>query len=457
LDPKRTKAADVRELFEDLDGAKLIKSKPEIPDDFLKIVDRMQDAKGMLESLQVMCLNPNNASEFVEANKKWLTSDQLCLLISNLLIFFMLEHLEFAKTMIKLMIETDKAHNGKKVTNNSTLGILLNVFSEMFGKKKYCDLFDVNLRNQIAHNQYWWDDYQFTYRKNGQIEKIDFDTFIELVKERFKTPFIFEPYHKKIRHPFDYYKFGIDFLRPLVDLPHSTVSGLIHLDYITTLIKKKENVILFANHQIEADPQAISILLEKMHPKFSEELIFVAGTRVTSDPLAVPFSMGRNLLCIHSKKYIDNPPDKKHEKQMHNKRTMERMVELLAEGGHAIYVAPSGGRDRANQDGIVEVARFDPQSIEMFYLMAQKGKTPTHFFPLALSTYHLLPPPEAIDIELGETRITRGGAIHIHFGKEVDMKHFPGAEKTDNKKDRRGARAEYLWNCVKKEYEKFPQ
>ncbi len=284
-----------------------------------------------------------------------------------------------------------------------------------------------------------------------------FDVFFELVKEGFQNPFTFEPYHEKIRSPFDFYKFGLDFLRPLVDLPNSTISGIANLDTMVSFLKKNENVILFANHQIEADPQAISILLERSHPQFGEELIFVAGTRVTSDPLAIPFSKGRNLLCIHSKKYIDNPPEEQHEKQMHNKRTMERMVDLLTEGGHAIYVAPSGGRDRANAEGIVEVAPFDSQSIEMFYLMAQKSKKPTHFFPLSLSTYHLLPPPETTEAELGETRVTRGGAIHLHFGEEIDMENFPGAEIAMDKKDKRRVRAEYIWNRVNEEYEKFPK
>ena len=292
--------------------------------------------------------------------------------------------------------------------------------------------------------------------KNPQDYMEIFDFFIDLVKEQFTHPYQFEPYHEKVRSPHDHYQFGLDFLRPLVDLPHSTVTGKNNLDEMTSLLDRKENVILFANHQIEADPQAISILLEKSHPKFAEELIFVAGTRVTSDPLAIPFSMGRNLLCIHSKKYIDNPPEKKHEKQMHNKRTMDRMVGLLSEGGHAIYVAPSGGRDRTNPDGIVEVAPFDPQSVEMFYLMAKKAKQTTHFFPLSLSTYHLLPPPETTDVELGESRITRGGAIHLHFGKEIDMENFPGSENALDKKDKRRIRAEYLWNCINREYEKFP-
>ncbi len=102
-------------------------------------------------------------------------------------------------------------------------------------------------------------------------------------------------------------------------------------------------------------------------------MIFVAGERVITDPLAVPFSMGRNLLCIFSKRYIDHPPEQKMKKQLHNKRTMELMSELLSEGGKAIYVAPSGGRDRPNADGVVEIAPFDPQSIEMFYLMARAG------------------------------------------------------------------------------------
>jgi len=283
-----------------------------------------------------------------------------------------------------------------------------------------------------------------------------YSTFIDLIEKQFHNPYKFEPYHEKVRTPFDYYQFGLDFLRPLVDLPHSTLNGIEYLDKMEQLLDQKENVIIFANHQIEADPQAISILLEHSHPKFGENLIFVAGTRVTSDPLAIPFSMGRNLLCINSKKYIDDPPEEKHDKLMHNKRTMERMVSLLSEGGHAIYAAPSGGRDRANADGMVEVAPFDPQSLEMFYLMSKKAERPTHFFPLALSTYHLLPPPETTETELGESRITRGGAIHLSFGSTIDMENIPGSEGVADKKEKRRIRAEYLWNSVKKDYERFP-
>ena len=86
--------------------------------------------------------------------------------------------------------------------------------------------------------------------------------------------------------------------------------------------------------QTEADPQIFSLLLDEAHPGFASETIFVAGDRVTSPPrgtgpnaapaaprracperpptagappraadsIAMPFSMGRNLLCIFSKR-----------------------------------------------------------------------------------------------------------------------------------------------------------
>ena len=53
------------------------------------------------------------------------------------------------------------------------------------------------------------------------------------------------------------------------------------------------------------------VLLDPEVPGFAEDTIFVAGDRVTTDLLAQPFSMGRNLLCIFSKKHIENPPEQK--------------------------------------------------------------------------------------------------------------------------------------------------
>lgn len=281
-----------------------------------------------------------------------------------------------------------------------------------------------------------------------------FCTLLTLVKNQLRDPHTFPPYHQKIRDPFDYYMFGLDFMRPLVDFSLSSMDGLSYLNEIDVHVKNGNNVILLANHQIEADPQAISLMLESDYPRLAEDMIFVAGERVITDPLAIPFSLGRNLLCIYSKRYIDHPPELKLQKQMHNKRTMELMSELLSQGGKCIYVAPSGGRDRPNKEGVVEVAPFDPQSLEMFNLMAKKATHPTFFYTLALKTYMLLPPPETIQVELGESRLTKRGTIQLCFGPHINMDHYEGSENPD-KHERRQGRALHIWNQVVRDYEKF--
>ena len=279
--------------------------------------------------------------------------------------------------------------------------------------------------------------------------------FIDLVKQQCQDPFSFQLYHERIRSPLDHYQLGIDMLKPLVDLPACRIEGLEELDEIIASLERGENAIFLANHQTEADPHAISILLEKHAPKFAEEMIFVAGERVITDPLAIVFSMGRNLLCIYSKRYIDHPPEDKLKKQLHNKRTMELMSELLSEGGKAIYVAPSGGRDRPNKEGIVEISAYDPRSIEMLYLMAQRAGHPTHFYPLALKTSELLPPPETIQRELGEMRLAKHARIHMAFGPQIDMENYPGSDLPD-KWERRTARAHSIWEWVCSQYALFP-
>lgn len=281
------------------------------------------------------------------------------------------------------------------------------------------------------------------------------DTFIELVVMEIKNPSVFEPYHQQVGAPIDYYQFGLDIIRPLIAFEKSTVSNLKALEQMEKQLADQENVILFANHQTEPDPQIISLLLEDKFPGLAKGMIFLAGHRVITDPLAIPFSKGCNLLCIFSKKYIETPPEQKMQKQIHNQKTMKKMQGLLEEGGKCIYVAPSGGRDRINAQGIVEVAPFDPQSIEMFRLIAQQANRPTHFYPLALSTYHLMPPPDSVEKELGERRHSECIPIHLAFGDEIEMQNFPGNNPSDRHQNRQ-LRADYIYSLVKTDYDKFP-
>ena len=101
--------------------------------------------------------------------------------------------------------------------------------------------------------------------------------------------------------------------------------------------------------------------------------------------------------------------------------------------------------------GDVVVSPFDPQSIEFFHLIARESGKKAHYYPLALKTYDLLPPPHSIEVELGEQRDPKCTPIHLSFGREIDMETFPGSDETD-KKTLRSNRAEHIYNLVKESY-----
>jgi hypothetical protein len=62
-----------------------------------------------------------------------------------------------------------------------------------------------------------------------------------------------------------------------------------------------DNVILMGNHQSEGDAAFIPLMTEVSHPGLGEKVTYVAGDRVVTDLMAKPFSMGKNLFCVHSK------------------------------------------------------------------------------------------------------------------------------------------------------------
>ena len=47
--------------------------------------------------------------------------------------------------------------------------------------------------------------------------------------------------------------------------------------------------------------QVWALLLQSKYPELATDIIYVAGDRVVTDALCKPFSMGRNLFCVHSK------------------------------------------------------------------------------------------------------------------------------------------------------------
>lgn len=303
-------------------------------------------------------------------------------------------------------------------------------------------------RNGLIVKEFYQDNKKATGKSDEELNPW-FMTFLKLLNEQIRSPYQFEPFHKAIRTPFDYWEFGLQLARPLF-ADGSSIIGHEVLAIMQEALARHENVVLLSNHQTELDPQVMGCMLEKNYPDLIDKLIFVAGQKVITDPLAIPFSMGCNLLCIYSRRYIDHDAETKAEKQEHNRKTMNKMSELLQEGGKCIYVAPSGGRDRRNSAGQPEVATFDPDSIEMFRLMARKSGKPCLFIPFALMTYEMMPPPETVEKEIGEKRPTQKSRAHLYFGPPVDLEAL--GEGCSCKHERRKKIAEAVWQKVVAQY-----
>ena len=72
-----------------------------------------------------------------------------------------------------------------------------------------------------------------------------------------------------------------------------------------------------------------ALLLEHTHPRIATDVHYVAGDRVVQDPLCKPFSMGRNLFCVHSKKHMDDDPAMRDAKMRTNRQTLGRLGKEL--------------------------------------------------------------------------------------------------------------------------------
>ncbi|KAK8278907.1 hypothetical protein V6Z11_D09G074600 [Gossypium hirsutum] len=73
---------------------------------------------------------------------------------------------------------------------------------------------------------------------------VAFDYWLLGVEE----PFVFEPYHKALRKPFDYYMFGQNYIRPLIDFRNSYVGNLSLFYEIEEKLKQLNMVILSFQH-----------------------------------------------------------------------------------------------------------------------------------------------------------------------------------------------------------------
>lgn len=267
-----------------------------------------------------------------------------------------------------------------------------------------------------------------------------------------EDPFKFPPHHVAIREPFDYYMFGHNYIRPLIDFRNSYIGNISVFYEIEQKLLEGHNIVLISNHQTEADPATIGLLIEKKYPHIAEKMVFVAGDRVLTDPLCKPFSMGRNLLCVYSKKRMDDVPELAEEKRRANTRTLKEMTLLLRTGSQLIWIAPSGGRDRPDPNtGEWYPAPFDASSVDNMRRLLEYSNVPGHIYPLALLCYEIMPPPPQVEKHIGERRKISFHGVGLSVAPEMDYNEI--AAGCANPEEAKEAYSQALYSSVTEQYD----
>jgi glycerol-3-phosphate O-acyltransferase len=247
----------------------------------------------------------------------------------------------------------------------------------------------------------------------------------DTVINQLTDPYTFPSFHEGITEPYDYFEFGQKYVGSLIDFTKSWIGHKERFDKIQQQLAAGDNVIILANHQSEADPGIWAHMLIHTHPDLAKNIVYVAGDRVVSDPLCVPFSKGRNLFCVHSKRHIDDDPATKDEKVATNRQTLRNMGTAMANGGTLLWIAPAGGRDRPGEDGVYVPAKFDAGSVELMRALATKVKKrvdrTSHLYPFAMYSAPLMPPPKEVEKGVGERRIVNFTGVGISVGEELDV------------------------------------
>ena len=276
------------------------------------------------------------------------------------------------------------------------------------------------------------------------------EELMEQVANLENHPPLFSHVYQKESSPFNYHQLGLRFFAQLVNWSSSHFCGHDFVQEISELLKRGEQIILLSNHQTEADPQLFFLAMQRAFgsPSFSEKIYFVGGDRILTDPMALPFSLGCNLFTVYSKKYIANQSlQEREKKQLHNVQTMQVIRDLLCkQEGICLCLFPSGGRDRRSSKGTLLPASLDSESLALFSLLAKRVERNVHFYPMALFTHFLLPPPEKRNREIGEQRIISYSPIGVGVGSSLNSLF----SEIENMKEKRGKKRELLTKGVEK-------
>nr|GEX74494.1 glycerol-3-phosphate acyltransferase, chloroplastic [Tanacetum cinerariifolium] len=191
--------------------------------------------------------------------------------------------------------------------------------------------------------------------------------------------------------------------------------------------------------------------------------------RVLTDPLCKPFSMGRNLLCVYSKKHMNDVLELAKMKWMANTRTLKEMALLLryllvlfafsfkAQAGNELLklntpnvaakhnalprqhekwdenvILISNHQTEADPATIAlllettrpyiseNAAPFDASSVDNMRRVVEHDGVSGHVYPIALPCYDIMPPPPQAEKEIGERRVISYHSARLSVAPKID-------------------------------------
>ena len=111
---------------------------------------------------------------------------------------------------------------------------------------------------------------------------------------------------------------------------------------------------------------------------------------------------------------------------------------MFKEGGTLLWIAPSGGRDRIDEEsGKYEPGVFDPSAVQLIKRLLEKAEKSNrgHVYPMAMASAEIMPPPRGVQKDLGEERVLNHHGVGISLGDEILEADIPGLGDSEDADD----------------------
>ena len=114
-------------------------------------------------------------------------------------------------------------------------------------------------------------------------------------------------------------------------------------------------------------------------------------------------------------------------------------------------------RDRPDDEGRWLPADFDQVTVELMLRLGQKAKSKTNFYPFAMWSWKIMPPPPKVVVELGEERIINHSGVGISLAEPLDIPEITKDVDEGDKGAAGKAVTEKTWDEMNKEYLKLDE